>query len=743
MSSAIILILAYGFYSASPLSNFSPFFCPCKEAYVSSTKRQKMAISRSIVEAIRALEPPGRFLEKDRVTVMWTEIGYKKAIEKTSQALRDGAANLRKQLSADFGDPNFLNAVFDDKENVDKCDSVASSGDSVTVVGETGGATESDSSLQTTMPDTFLAAEEFKSSTGTESRGDDMKLDSVVSEKMIAVTKKVSPKVRIMLPPYIRSRRITIFENLTYSTQTSQNPANKALPIKRGLRRSRSNPCLAASSFKSFRKVKQMHGEKYSVVACSPRTPRSKQSTSQPSSPMTWGGNRQENMESGSFGPVPAYSTHNHPLSPASYDYYSYEKGYYPQVYEQAYDPRLFGRSYSYDQYMDYRDETRHDYHPSTSKSHGPSSLHQPPALSVRYATGASSFPWGYHSGTDDSQSSGHMPPKHPSSRSPTSPLPRGALPPGRHQFSPAGYRSDPPEHEYSQIYEEYHGNSPRYPQETKSPVHVERSPHWKSPYAPYGVPFNSSPAPPGYAMSFTESVNTTRSSSLSVPSLGVENRSYDSVDVRMLSPRSRSSCGDNPPRRPATARDFAPPASKSRHRIVRRRGTCTHPWEEIAGDRSNVQTSTISEEKKIDNEAVIDFHGDMTPLPCKSASPTTLEDTQTSAYFPTRKAENNNADTESLEDCMAMDCSGRFERSTGKTDSVRSSPALTLRSSPLLARISIVATDGEDAEHVEDIEMSPMSQAYHEDPSTLMELPENLMSLPISPCGPHDYPQE
>jgi hypothetical protein len=81
---------------------------------VSSTKRQKMAISRSIVEAVRDLNPPGRFLEKDPNTGLYSDIGHRKAVEKTSQALRDGAASLRKQLSADLGDPDFLNAVFED-----------------------------------------------------------------------------------------------------------------------------------------------------------------------------------------------------------------------------------------------------------------------------------------------------------------------------------------------------------------------------------------------------------------------------------------------------------------------------------------------------------------------------------------------------------------------------------------------------------------------------------------------------
>ena len=76
-----------------------------------------MSISRSIVQAVRSLDPPGRLLDKDTVSGLWHDIGHKKAVEKTSQALRDGAAMLRKQLSADLGDPNFLNAVFRDDVN--------------------------------------------------------------------------------------------------------------------------------------------------------------------------------------------------------------------------------------------------------------------------------------------------------------------------------------------------------------------------------------------------------------------------------------------------------------------------------------------------------------------------------------------------------------------------------------------------------------------------------------------------
>lgn len=76
-----------------------------------------MQISRSIVDAVRSRG--GRFLEKNPSTGYYSDIGDRKAIEKTSQALRDGAASLRKQLSADLGDPDFLSAVFENDSNAE------------------------------------------------------------------------------------------------------------------------------------------------------------------------------------------------------------------------------------------------------------------------------------------------------------------------------------------------------------------------------------------------------------------------------------------------------------------------------------------------------------------------------------------------------------------------------------------------------------------------------------------------
>mmetsp|Transcript_3084 Transcript_3084/g.4741 ORF Transcript_3084/g.4741 Transcript_3084/m.4741 type:complete len:274 (-) Transcript_3084:134-955(-) len=76
------------------------------EEYLISTKTHKMEITRSVIDRIHALNPPGRFLEKDEVWGGWRVCEMKRAHEKTAQALRDGAARLRttsskRQISSD------------------------------------------------------------------------------------------------------------------------------------------------------------------------------------------------------------------------------------------------------------------------------------------------------------------------------------------------------------------------------------------------------------------------------------------------------------------------------------------------------------------------------------------------------------------------------------------------------------------------------------------------------------------
>jgi len=67
-----------------------------KGLYITCLKAEKLKISRSIVAAIR--EQNGRFLEKEGKASTWYDIGDKKAMEKTSQALREGQPKLRQKI---------------------------------------------------------------------------------------------------------------------------------------------------------------------------------------------------------------------------------------------------------------------------------------------------------------------------------------------------------------------------------------------------------------------------------------------------------------------------------------------------------------------------------------------------------------------------------------------------------------------------------------------------------------------
>lgn len=70
-----------------------------RRAYLKARKNDKPAISRSIVRTIR--ENNGRFLKKDEKRGLWLEIGDDSAREKTSQALRQRAPEMRKILFED------------------------------------------------------------------------------------------------------------------------------------------------------------------------------------------------------------------------------------------------------------------------------------------------------------------------------------------------------------------------------------------------------------------------------------------------------------------------------------------------------------------------------------------------------------------------------------------------------------------------------------------------------------------
>jgi hypothetical protein len=76
--------------------NFRDLINLHRRAYLKARKNDKPAISRAIVRAIR--ETTGKFLKKDDNSGLWFEIGDDAAREKTSQALRQRAPEMRKLL---------------------------------------------------------------------------------------------------------------------------------------------------------------------------------------------------------------------------------------------------------------------------------------------------------------------------------------------------------------------------------------------------------------------------------------------------------------------------------------------------------------------------------------------------------------------------------------------------------------------------------------------------------------------
>jgi len=72
-----------------------------KYRYLSSNKRGKPVIARELVATIYNFDPPGRFLEKNENTNQHHDIGEEKAVQKVSQALREGAPAIREKIKAD------------------------------------------------------------------------------------------------------------------------------------------------------------------------------------------------------------------------------------------------------------------------------------------------------------------------------------------------------------------------------------------------------------------------------------------------------------------------------------------------------------------------------------------------------------------------------------------------------------------------------------------------------------------
>jgi hypothetical protein len=70
-----------------------------KVMYVKAPKSQKPEFSKMIYDAIRNQDPPGRFLKQDETTKLWYEISDRKAVDKTRQALREGAPEIKGKIA--------------------------------------------------------------------------------------------------------------------------------------------------------------------------------------------------------------------------------------------------------------------------------------------------------------------------------------------------------------------------------------------------------------------------------------------------------------------------------------------------------------------------------------------------------------------------------------------------------------------------------------------------------------------
>jgi hypothetical protein len=65
---------------------------------IASSRLEKVKCAQYVVDTIMSLSPPGKFLAFSNKDKTYYEIGDQKAVEKTRQALREGAPAIRKGI---------------------------------------------------------------------------------------------------------------------------------------------------------------------------------------------------------------------------------------------------------------------------------------------------------------------------------------------------------------------------------------------------------------------------------------------------------------------------------------------------------------------------------------------------------------------------------------------------------------------------------------------------------------------
>ena len=72
-----------------------------KSAYLEADADVRTFIAKNIIQIVRSQNPPGRFLKLDSNTNKWNDIGDKKALRKTRQALVEGSNQMSNSISAE------------------------------------------------------------------------------------------------------------------------------------------------------------------------------------------------------------------------------------------------------------------------------------------------------------------------------------------------------------------------------------------------------------------------------------------------------------------------------------------------------------------------------------------------------------------------------------------------------------------------------------------------------------------
>ena len=65
--------------------------------YMQADKKEKASVALKLANQVRALSPPGRFLRRDPVSMMWYVVSDELAKEKCSQCLRDAVQHIKSK----------------------------------------------------------------------------------------------------------------------------------------------------------------------------------------------------------------------------------------------------------------------------------------------------------------------------------------------------------------------------------------------------------------------------------------------------------------------------------------------------------------------------------------------------------------------------------------------------------------------------------------------------------------------